>query len=150
MQKPFSREVRRRFEKLMKLAAESPYPGEQANARAAASRLAADHGMSIDEVARAEVEPEPPPSGDLDVDASAGQWREPSGSEWQYYDTGVRPEVEELCQYARACRAEQKELFSSEIRLLLFCWIVVIAVGLINSASRNGLFEFLQFVPAAS
>jgi len=42
-----------RFLNLLKLAAQSPYSGERANAMAAAERLAERHGMSLDEAARA-------------------------------------------------------------------------------------------------
>lgn len=43
---------RARFNALLKVAAESPYPGERANALDAARRLARRHGMSLQEAAR--------------------------------------------------------------------------------------------------
>ncbi len=43
---------RERFNALLKVAAESPYPGERANALDAARRLAERHGMSLQEAAR--------------------------------------------------------------------------------------------------
>lgn len=47
----------------MKLAANSPYEGERAAALAAAERLVAKHGMTLDEAARGDpVDPEPEPT----------------------------------------------------------------------------------------
>ena len=135
--KPFSRETRRRFEKLLRLAAESPYPGEQANARAAASRLAADHGMSLDEVSPAGVEAE--------VDPKPRQWQGYDAFHRQDDDHGEHSDLDWLREFLRENGAERKELFSSGVRFLLICWIVVTAFGLMNSASRNGFLEFLQF-----
>ena len=43
---------RARFSALLKVAAESPYPGERANALDAARRLAKRHGISLQEAAR--------------------------------------------------------------------------------------------------
>lgn len=145
MQKPISREVRRRFEKLMRLAAESPYPGERANARAAASRLAADHGMSLDEVPRAEVDLEAEADANANANANARQWQGSGGFQRQDYDAEEQSELDWLRQYVREHGAERKELLPSGVKILMFCWIVVIAFGLINSASRDGLLEFLQF-----
>jgi len=48
---PFTTAERERFHNLLKLAAESPFAGERANALAAAQRLAARHGMTVDEAA---------------------------------------------------------------------------------------------------
>jgi hypothetical protein len=42
---------RKRFQGLLRLAAESPFAGERANAFAAATRLAARHGLTVEEVA---------------------------------------------------------------------------------------------------
>ncbi len=47
----FTAAERDRFHNLLKLAAESPFEGERANALAAAERLAKRHGMSLDEAA---------------------------------------------------------------------------------------------------
>jgi hypothetical protein len=47
----FNDAERKRFQGLLRLAAESPYLGERENALAAAHRLAARHGMSIEEAA---------------------------------------------------------------------------------------------------
>ncbi|MDE0060205.1 MAG: hypothetical protein OXP07_18975 [Defluviicoccus sp.] len=49
---PLSREERTRLEALLKVAAESPFPGERANALDAARRLAGRHGMSLQEATR--------------------------------------------------------------------------------------------------
>ena len=56
---------RARFHTFLKIAAESPFPGERANALEAAKRLAGRHGMTLQEAARAPevpvAEPPPPP-----------------------------------------------------------------------------------------
>lgn len=49
-----------RFHNLLKLAANSPYEGERAAALAAAERLVAKHGMTLDEAARHDPVPEEP------------------------------------------------------------------------------------------
>ena len=48
---PFSDAERKRFQGLLRLAAESPFAGERDNALAAATRLAERHGMSIEDAA---------------------------------------------------------------------------------------------------
>ncbi|HET6223079.1 MAG TPA: DUF2786 domain-containing protein [Dongiaceae bacterium] len=48
---PFSDAERKRFQGLLRLAAESPFAGERDNALAAATRLAERHGMSVEEAA---------------------------------------------------------------------------------------------------
>lgn len=48
---PLSAEERTRFNALLKVAADSPFPGERANALDAARRLARRHGMSLQEAA---------------------------------------------------------------------------------------------------
>lgn len=61
---PFSDDERRRFRNLLELANSSPYQGERDNAMAAAERLAARHGMTLEEAARGGAQaprPEPPP-----------------------------------------------------------------------------------------
>lgn len=71
--------MRQRFHNLLKLAAESPFAGERANALAAARRLADKHGMSLDEAARLGFEetpraepPPPPPRPRRDAKSAAG------------------------------------------------------------------------------
>ena len=59
--RPFSDAEQVRFHALLKLAAESPFEGERANALAAATRFAAQHGMTLDEAARREQPPDPLP-----------------------------------------------------------------------------------------
>lgn len=49
---PLRGPARDRFRALLKLASESPFEGERENAMAAATRLAEQHGMSLDEAAR--------------------------------------------------------------------------------------------------
>lgn len=53
----FTDAERKRFHGLLRLAAESPFPGERANALAAATRLAARHGLTIDEAAAGDESP---------------------------------------------------------------------------------------------
>jgi len=55
IQKTWTETDKTRFLNLLKLAAQSPYAGERANAMAAAERLSERHGMSLDEAARAGV-----------------------------------------------------------------------------------------------
>jgi len=47
----FTDAERKRFQGLLRLAAESPFAGERANAFAAATRLAARHGLTVEEAA---------------------------------------------------------------------------------------------------
>lgn len=49
---PLRGPARDRFRALLNLASESPFEGERENALAAATRLAEQHGMSLDEAAR--------------------------------------------------------------------------------------------------
>lgn len=61
----FTTADRERFNNLLQLAARSPYQGERDNALAAAERLAARHGMTLEEAAVHDTAPEreqaPPP-----------------------------------------------------------------------------------------
>lgn len=57
------------------MAAESPYEGERINAIEAASRMAARHGMSLREAARAEPPLDPPELERPASKPSAAQWR---------------------------------------------------------------------------
>ena len=54
----FTEAERKRFQGLLRLAAESPYAGERANALAAAMRLAARHEMTVEEAAGVDTPPE--------------------------------------------------------------------------------------------
>ena len=56
---PFSNAERKRFHGLLRLAAESPFAGERANAFAAATRLAARHGLTVEEAAAGDDHPPP-------------------------------------------------------------------------------------------
>lgn len=58
--RPFNEGERTRFHNLLKLAAESPFKGERSAALAAAGRLAARHGMTLDEAATGGPAPELP------------------------------------------------------------------------------------------
>lgn len=60
-----------RFRNLLELAARSPYPGERANALAAATRLADRHGLTLEEAARGETTPSPPPPPEREAAATA-------------------------------------------------------------------------------
>ena len=53
--KAFTDADRVRFQSLLRMAAESPFPGERANALAAATRLAGRAGMSLQEAATADA-----------------------------------------------------------------------------------------------
>jgi hypothetical protein len=55
----FSDAERKRFHGLLRLAAESPFAGERANAFAAATRLAARHGLTVEEAAAGDDPPPP-------------------------------------------------------------------------------------------
>lgn len=55
----FSEAERQRFHNLLQLAAESPFEGERANALAAATRLAARCGLTLDEAAAGGARDEP-------------------------------------------------------------------------------------------
>lgn len=55
----FNEAERKRFHGLLRLAAESPFPGERANAFAAATRLAAKHGLTVEEAAAGDEAPSP-------------------------------------------------------------------------------------------
>jgi len=57
----FTEAERQRFHNLLQLAAESPFEGERANALAAATRLAARFGLTLDEAAAGGAQQEPPP-----------------------------------------------------------------------------------------
>ncbi|MEX0758864.1 MAG: DUF2786 domain-containing protein [Tistlia sp.] len=61
MTESFTTSDKDRFRKLLLLAAESPFEGERAAALAAAERLAGRLSMTLEEAARASVEPEPEP-----------------------------------------------------------------------------------------
>ena len=50
--RPLRGPPRDRFRALLKLASESPFEGERENAMDAATRLAEQHGMSLDEAAQ--------------------------------------------------------------------------------------------------
>lgn len=53
---------RERFDTFLKIAAESPFPGERANALDAARRLAGRHGMSLDQARRGPAPRPGPPA----------------------------------------------------------------------------------------
>jgi Protein of unknown function (DUF2786) len=55
----FTDAERKRFHGLLRLAAESPFAGERANAFAAATRLAARHGLTVEEAAAGDDQPPP-------------------------------------------------------------------------------------------
>jgi len=71
--RPFNDTERQRFRNLLLLAAESPFEGERINAIAAASRLAARHGMSLREAAR--NDPPPPAETEPSQKPTAARWR---------------------------------------------------------------------------
>ncbi len=83
----FSEAERQRFHNLLHLAAESPYEGERANALAAATRLAARFGLTLDEAAAGGAA-QPPPR------------QAPRGDDFMAEDLGFQPSG--LDRFARA------------------------------------------------
>lgn len=83
----FSEAERQRFHNLLQLAAESPYEGERANALAAATRLAARCGLTMDEAAAGGPTRQPPP-------------QPPRSDDFMADDLGFRPHT--LDRFARA------------------------------------------------
>ena len=84
--RPLRGPAKDRFRALLKLAAESPFEGERENAMAAASRLAEQHGLTLDEAAQ--------PTEHLSAvkrDRSAAtQERSPASEFADYFDTTER------------------------------------------------------------
>jgi hypothetical protein len=66
---PLTSAERTRFRNLLELANSSEFAGERANALDAARRIAARHGLSLEEAARMGLEPKaaPPPQPDLEA-----------------------------------------------------------------------------------
>lgn len=83
----FSEAERQRFHILLQLAAESPFEGERANALAAATRLAARFGLTLDEAAAGGARQEP-------------QRERLRGDDFMADDLGFRPHT--LDRFARA------------------------------------------------
>ncbi len=71
----FTIEEHDRFKVLLKVAAESPFEGERANALAAATRLAARHGVTLEEAAAGQTEPPEPP--EQPEPETGTWWRDP-------------------------------------------------------------------------
>lgn len=123
----------------MTLATRSSYSGERANARAAARRLAASHGMSLGELTLAGTMVEPPPRRERnpesgpEVDRDAGRWqaRRTSWNEGEG-DAGESPAAEALRQYARMRREEREEQQRCDARQALIWCVLPTLVWLIG------------------
>ena len=70
----FTEAERERFHNLLKLAAESPFEGERTNALDAARRLAAKHGLTMEEAARADGFAQRPPPPREEEPFTAGRF----------------------------------------------------------------------------
>ncbi len=83
------------------MAAESPYEGERANALAAATRLAARCGLTLDEAAAGAPQQEPPP-------------QEPRSDDFMAEDLGFRPHT--LDRFARAVHLMDSYIMTDKAR----------------------------------
>ncbi|MEQ8355189.1 MAG: hypothetical protein RH942_06595 [Kiloniellaceae bacterium] len=83
------------------MAAESPYEGERSNALAAAERLAARFGLTLDEAAAGGAAQEPPPSA-------------PRGDDHLADDIGFEPRT--LDRFARAAHLMDSFILSDKVR----------------------------------
>lgn len=98
----FSEAERLRFHNLLQLAAESPFEGERANALAAAKRLAARFGLTLDEAAAAGgATQEPPPDA-------------PRGDDHLADDLGFAPQG--LDRFARAVHLMDNFILHDKLR----------------------------------
>ena len=97
----FSDAERQRFHNLLQLAADSPFEGERVNALAAATRLAARFGLTLDEAAAGGSVHEPPP--DLE-----------RGDAHMADDIGFRPET--LDRFARAAHLMDTFIYDDKAR----------------------------------
>lgn len=84
--RPIKGPARERFRALLKLASESPFEGERHNAMTAATRLAEQHGMSLDEAARPRARPAEGPIERRDWSTSGSAGANFTG----YFDAGDR------------------------------------------------------------
>ena len=106
MTEHFTTVQRTRFRKLLVLAAESPYPGERQAALAAAERLAARFGMSVEEAAGRCREPR----ATAHANGAARRWAGPSAAA-----RGWGPEARGAYVYeAAASRTRQREREAAE------------------------------------
>ena len=84
--RPLKGPAKERFRALLKLASESPFEGERENALAAASRLAEQHGLTLDEAARPTERFSP-----AQPDCTAAARERANASEFaKYFDTAER------------------------------------------------------------
>lgn len=157
-QRPFSRATRQRFQKLLKLASDSPYPGERENACAAASRLAQSHGMSLIEAARDEVEPEPPsdswPESATDVDNGVGP-RRPRRTYWDegYGEHDSRSKAEWLGNYAKARQEVRRELEAQDrAQAMWLAFLIFLIFAVVGGVAFvvGGVADFFRLVLTGS
>lgn len=97
----FSEAEQQRFHNLLQLAAESPYEGERANALAAATRLAARCGLTVDEAAAGGARQEPPR-------------QQPHSDDFMADDLGFRPQT--LDRFARAVHLMDSYIMNDKAR----------------------------------
>lgn len=97
----FTEAERQRFHNLLQLAAESPFAGERANALAAATRLAARCGMTLEEAAAGSSRQEP-------------RHRPARGDDFMADDLGFRPHS--LDRFARAVHLMDSFILSDKAR----------------------------------
>ena len=97
----FTEAERQRFHNLLQLAAESPYEGERSNALAAAERLAARFGLTLDEAAAGGAEQEPPQTA-------------PRGDDHLADDIGFQPQT--LDRFARAAHLMDNFILNDKLR----------------------------------
>jgi hypothetical protein len=98
----FSEAERERFHNLLELAARSPFAGERDNALSAAERLAARHGMSLDEAAAEPEDPMPMPPP------------EPARPAWVHRD--LARAVHLMDDYIAADKARREEAYAEARR----------------------------------
>ena len=98
----FTIEEEQRFKVLLKVAAESPFEGERANALAAATRLAERNGLTLDEAAAGHIEPPRP-----DPDPGEPEWESQGGTWWR--DPKVASYVHLLDEQIRRDKARRDE-----------------------------------------
>jgi len=103
-----------RFHNLLKLAAESPFAGERQSALAAAGRLAARHGMTLDEAAampaddpgpRVTASQPPPQHPESDLSAQARRWAREFGQTAHLHESFTAGDKERRARAMRAAYA---------------------------------------------
>ncbi len=121
----------------MRLASESPYPGERANALDAAERLAASHGMSLDQAARAGIKPKAPRGPETEAGPGARR-RRPARTYWDQREgaAGEGPDVDWLREFARVRREQRKASESQDtVQALWFALLMCAALSAVGAVA---------------